>query len=204
MPADPEQLQKPPSRASCLVMPRAISSHPTTCPACPTAASSRPILAPSSCPVNRFLADDRLAVSVGGHDRGVYQWRTCGVASGLPPTPVILQRLKEVNEKVRACTHTRTHIHAHAHTHIHAHTHAHTHARPTPTTTTAPPQAGFVYDEGNRLRTPGDPDLARAGREQLWAALRGYAREFRAYERLKVLLRVKGCSSRVPGLSLGF
>ena len=49
----------------------------------------------------RVLADDRLAVSVGGHDRGIYQWRTCGVASGLPPIPVILKQLKEVNEKVR-------------------------------------------------------------------------------------------------------
>ncbi|GFR50670.1 hypothetical protein Agub_g12921 [Astrephomene gubernaculifera] len=41
----------------------------------------------------RFLADDQLVVSVGGHDRGIYQWRTCGVASGLPPLPVIYSLL---------------------------------------------------------------------------------------------------------------
>ncbi len=49
----------------------------------------------------RFLADDRLVVSVGGNDRGIYQWRTCGVASGLPPLPVIYRRLDECMTKVR-------------------------------------------------------------------------------------------------------
>ncbi len=39
---------------------------------------------------------------MGGHDRGIFQWRTCGVASGLPPLPVIYKLLKEANEKVRA------------------------------------------------------------------------------------------------------
>ncbi len=28
----------------------------------------------------RFNADDRYVVSLGGHDRGIFQWRTCGVA----------------------------------------------------------------------------------------------------------------------------
>lgn len=27
----------------------------------------------------RFLCDDRMVLSVGGHDRGIYQWRTCGI-----------------------------------------------------------------------------------------------------------------------------
>lgn len=52
-------------------------------------------------PPCRFLADDRLVVSVGGNDRGIYQWRTCGVASGLPPLPVIYRRLDECMAKVR-------------------------------------------------------------------------------------------------------
>lgn len=28
----------------------------------------------------RFSCDDRYVVSVGGHDRGIFQWRTVGVA----------------------------------------------------------------------------------------------------------------------------
>lgn len=52
---------------------------------------------PSPC---RHLADDQVIVSVGGHDRGIFQWRTCGVASGLPPLPVIYQLLKKANEDV--------------------------------------------------------------------------------------------------------
>jgi hypothetical protein len=28
----------------------------------------------------RFSADDRYVISAGGHDRGIFQWRTCGVA----------------------------------------------------------------------------------------------------------------------------
>ncbi|CAD7702032.1 unnamed protein product [Ostreobium quekettii] len=28
----------------------------------------------------RFLADDRTVVSVGGHDRAIFQWKTCGVS----------------------------------------------------------------------------------------------------------------------------
>ncbi|KAG2428966.1 hypothetical protein HXX76_011210 [Chlamydomonas incerta] len=48
----------------------------------------------------RHLADDQVVVSVGGHDRGIFQWRTCGVASGLPPLPVIYQLLKKANEDI--------------------------------------------------------------------------------------------------------
>lgn len=45
--------------------------------------------------VRRYLADDRTVISVGGHDRGIYQWKTCGMASGLPPIPVIMRKIKE-------------------------------------------------------------------------------------------------------------
>jgi hypothetical protein len=27
----------------------------------------------------RFSNDDRIAISAGGHDRGLYQWRTIGI-----------------------------------------------------------------------------------------------------------------------------
>ncbi|KAG2496899.1 hypothetical protein HYH03_004906 [Edaphochlamys debaryana] len=47
----------------------------------------------------RFLADDQIVVSAGGHDRGIYQWRTCGIASGLPPLPVIYEKLGQCNQK---------------------------------------------------------------------------------------------------------
>ncbi|EFJ49062.1 hypothetical protein VOLCADRAFT_90304 [Volvox carteri f. nagariensis] len=47
----------------------------------------------------RFLSDDRVIVSVGGHDRGIYQWRTCGIASGLPPLPAIYSMLAECEAK---------------------------------------------------------------------------------------------------------
>lgn len=29
----------------------------------------------------RFLCDDRTVVTAGGHDRAVFQWRTCGIAA---------------------------------------------------------------------------------------------------------------------------